>query len=111
MFKSSRKLIKDIASRSDRSNIFKETLLDAAINNEFGFKEEDILPLFAKYQSKRQIIIDILSFSTYVVQLPTQFHLRRSRNSNFVPRNRDRWFKANSVASSIASLVNNYTIL
>ena len=62
---------------SDRSIIFKETLLDAALKNEFGFKEQDILPLFVKYQSKRQILIDIISFLTYVVQLPTQFYLRR----------------------------------
>ena len=77
----------------DRSIVFKETLLDAALKNELGFKEPDILPLFVKYQSKRQLIVDILSFLTYVVQLPTQFYLRRSRNSNFVPKNRDRWFK------------------
>ena len=86
---------------SDRSILFKETLLDAAIKNEFGFKEQDILPLFTKYQSKRQILVDILSFLTYVVQLPTRFYLRRLRNSNFVlknnrgcdPRRRHRWFK------------------
>ena len=80
--------------KSDRSITFKETLLDAAIKNEFGFKEQDILPLFAKYQSKRQILIDLLSFSTHVVQLPTRFYLRRLQNSNFIPKNnRDRWFK------------------
>ena len=78
----------------DRSIVFKETLLDAAIKNEFGFQERDILPLFVKYQSKRQIIIDIFSFLTYVVQLPTQFYLRRLRNNNFVlKKNRHHWFK------------------
>ena len=80
--------------KSDRSSIFKETLLDAAINNEFGFKEPDILPLFVKYQSKRQILVDILSFLTYVFRLPTRLYLRRLQNSNFVLKNnRDRWFK------------------
>jgi hypothetical protein len=91
MFKSFKGLSKynasHIASRRDRSIIFKQTLLDAAISNEFGFKEQDILPLFVKYQSKRQILIDIFSFLTYVVQLPTQFYLRRLRNSNFIPKN------------------------
>ena len=85
---------KGLVLHRDRSIIFKETLLDAAMKNKFGFKEQDILPLFAKYQSKRQILIDILSFLTYVVQLPTQFYLRRSQNSSFVPKeNRARWFK------------------
>ena len=91
MFKSFNGLSKDnashIASRCDRSIIFKETLLDAAISNEFGFKEPDILPLFVKYQSKRQILINIFSFLTYVVQLPTRFYLRRLQNSNFVSNN------------------------
>ena len=97
MLKSSKKVALD----RDRSITFKETLLDAAINNEFGFKEQDVLPLFVKYQSKRQIIIDLLSFLTYVVQLPTRLYLRRLRNSNFVLQNnrgceasrRHRWFK------------------
>ena len=90
MFKSP----KGFASRRDRSIVFKETLVDAAINNEFGFKEQDILPLFLKYQSKRQILIDIFSFLTYVVQLPTRFYLQRLRNRNLVlKKNRDRWFK------------------
>ena len=85
---------KRIAVDRDRSIAFKETLLDAAIKNEFGFKEQDILPLFVKYQSKRQILIDLFSFLTYVVQLPTRFYLRRLRNSNFVLKNnRARWFK------------------
>ena len=80
--------------KSDRSIIFKETLLDAAIKNECSFKEQDVLPLFVKYQSKRQFLIDILSFLTYVVQLPTRFYLWRLRDSNFVLKNnRDRWFK------------------
>lgn len=80
---------------SDRSIIFKETL-DASINKEFGFQEQDILPLFVKYQSKRQILIDIFSFFTYVLQLPTQLHLRRLQNSNFMPKKRDRWFQTSS---------------
>ena len=85
---------KRIALRGERSITFKETLLDAAIKNEFGFKEQDILPLFVKYQSKRQILIDLFSFLTYVVQLPTRFYLRRLQNSNFVLKNnRARWFK------------------
>ena len=67
----------------DRSTIFKEILLDAALKNEFGFKEQDILPLFIKYQSKRQILIDLISFLTYVVQLPTRFYLRRAHKSKF----------------------------
>lgn len=79
----------------DRSIIFRETL-DASINQEFGFQEQDILPLFMKYQSKRQILIDIFSFFTYVLQLPTQLHLRRLQNSNFMPKKRDRWFQTSS---------------
>ncbi len=84
--------------KCDRSIIFKETLLDASIKNEFGFQERDILPLFLKYQSKRQILINIVSFMTYVVQLPTQFYLRRLQRSNTVyqPRTRFNWFKVGS---------------
>lgn len=76
---------------NDRSIIFRETL-DASINKEFGFQEKDILPLFLKYQSKRQILIDTFSFFTYILQLPTQLPLRRLQNSNLMPK-RDRWFK------------------
>ena len=72
--------------KRDRSILFKKTLLDASIKNEFGFQEQDILPLFLKYQSKRQIIINIVSFMTYVVQLPTQFYLRRLQRGNTVYR-------------------------
>ena len=70
-------------SRRDRSIIFKETLLDAALKNEFGFQERDILPLFAKYQSKRQILIDLISFLTYIVQLPTRLYLCRLRKGKY----------------------------
>lgn len=69
---------------SDRSTIFKQVLLDASVENKFGFQEQDILPLFVKYHSKRQIIIDLLSFSTYVLQLPTKFYLRRLQKNKFV---------------------------
>lgn len=69
--------------KSDRSTIFKEVLLDASIENRFGFQERDILPLFVKYHSKRQIIIDLFSFLTYVVQLPTKFYLRRLQKNKF----------------------------
>ena len=65
--------------KSDRSIIFRETLLEASYKNKLGFQERDVLPLFIKYQSKRQIFIDILSFMTYVLHLPTQFYLRRWR--------------------------------
>ncbi|WP_319419380.1 hypothetical protein [Pleurocapsa sp. FMAR1] len=84
--------------KSDRSIIFKETLLHASIKNEFGFQEQDILPLFLKYQSKRQTLINVVSFMTYVVQLPTQFYLRRLQRSNTVyqPKNRFNWFKIGS---------------
>lgn len=63
----------------DHSTIFKETVIDALIQNEFGFQEKDILPLFSKYQNKRQILIDIFSFFTYVLQLPTQLYLKKLR--------------------------------
>ena len=89
---------------SDRSTIFKETL-DASINQEFGFQEKDILPLFVKYQSKRQILIDIFSFFTYVLQLPTQLHLRRLQNSNFMPNKRDRWLKTMRQVDNSSSLL------
>ncbi len=81
--------------KRDRSILFKETLLDASLKNEFGFQEQDILPLFLKYQSKRQILINIVSFMTYVVQLATQFYLRRLQRGNTVyqPGTRFNWFK------------------
>ena len=88
----------------DRSIIFRETL-DASINKEFGFQEKDILPLFLKYQSKRQILIDTFSFFTYILQLPTQLHLRRLQNSNFMPKKRDRWFKTMRKADDGSSLL------
>ena len=101
MLNSSKRFI-DTASSCDRSTIFKNTLLDAALKNELGFKEQDILPLFLKYQSNRQIIIDFVSFLTakggqaqalpsqgrerltYVLQLPARFYLRRLRKDKFV---------------------------
>ena len=86
---------KGSVSPHDRSIIFKETLLDATTKNEFGFKEQDILPLFLKYQSKRQILIDMISFLTYVVRLPMRFHLRRLRRDKFIlksSRSRFDWF-------------------
>ena len=73
---------------SDRSTIFKQVLLDASIENKFGFQEQDILPLFVKYHSKRQIIIDLLSFSTYVLQLPTKFYLRRLQKKQVCSQSR-----------------------
>ena len=88
-----------IAPHHDRSIIFKETLLDAAIKNELGFKEQDILPLFLKYQSKRQILIDIVSFLTYVVRLPMRFQLRRLRKDKYVldrSSSRFDWFRTSS---------------
>ncbi len=85
MFKSP----KGLASRRDRSIIFKETLLDASSRNKFGFQEKDILPLFNKYQSKRQILINFVSFLTYVLQMPTLFYLRRLRQSNTININMD----------------------
>lgn len=103
MLKSPKGFLKDtashIASDDDRSIIFKEILLDAALENEFGFKEQDVLPLFVKYQSKRQILIDLISFLTYVVQLPTRLYLRRMRKSKFVldrSRGRFDWFTTSS---------------
>ena len=72
------------ATHRDRSIIFKQVLLDASIKNKFGFQEQDILPLFVKYHSKRQFIIDLLSFSTYVLQLPTKFYLRRLQKNQVV---------------------------
>ncbi len=72
------------ASRRDRSIIFKETLLDASIKNKLGFQEKDILPLFNKYQSKRQILINFVNFLTYVLQLPTFLYLRRLRKNNTI---------------------------
>ena len=108
MFNSSKEFLKDtaphIAPRRDRSIIFKETLLDAALKNEFGFKEQDILPLFVKYQSKRQILIDIVSFLTYVVRLPMRFQLRRLRKDKYVlkpSQSRFDWF-----TSSVKLLAN-----
>lgn len=83
--------------KSDLSTVFRQTLLDASVNNQFGFQEKDILPLFLKYQSKRQILIDVFSFLTYVLKLPTLFYLRRLRNSNLMPqKNRAYWFKTTS---------------
>ena len=83
----------------DRSILFKEILLDASIKNEFGFKEQDILPLFLKYQSKRQVLIDILSFFTYIFQLPTLFYLRRFHKNKYIlersPSHFD-WFTTSS---------------
>ena len=87
----------------DRSIIFRETL-DASINQEFGFQEKDILPLFVKYQSKRQILISIFSFFTYILQLPTQFHLRRLQNSKFIIFPGDRWFRATKKVDNSSSL-------
>ena len=85
MFKSSRLLTsKAIPSRGDRSIIFKDVLLNASVENEFGFQEKDILPLFVKYQSKRQLIIDVVSFLTYVLQLPTHFYLRRLQRNKLI---------------------------
>ena len=108
MFNSPKGFVKDtathIASHHDRSIIFKETLLDAALRNEFGFKEQDILPLFVKYQSKRQILIDIISFLTYVVRLPMRFQLRRLRKDKYVlkpSQSRFDWF-----TSSVKLLAN-----
>ena len=109
MLNSSKGFVKDLhsnntASRCDRSIIFKETLLDAALKNEFGFKEQDILPLFVKYQSKRQILIDIISFLTYIVQLPMRFQLRRLRKDKYVlkpSQSRFDWF-----TSSVKLLAN-----
>lgn len=90
--------------KSDRSTIFKQTLLDAAVKNQFSFQEKDILPLFLKYQSKRQILLDVFSFLTYVLRLPTLFYLRRLRNSNFMPqKNRAYWFKTTSKLSDGSS--------
>jgi hypothetical protein len=48
--------------KKDSSIIFKKILLQASLENEFGFKEADILPLFVKYQRKRQLLINIFSF-------------------------------------------------
>ena len=90
MFQILKGLLKDVtplwytASHRDRSTIFKQVLLDASIENKFGFQEQDILPLFVKYHSKRQIIIDLFSFSTYVLQLPTKFYLRRLQKKQVV---------------------------
>lgn len=70
--------------RGDRSTIFKEVLLHTLTENNFGFQEKDILPLFTKYQSKRQIIIDLVSFFTYVLQLPTYFYLRRLQRKKLI---------------------------
>ena len=67
----------------DRSLVYQEILLDALANNKFGFQKQDVLPLFVKYQTKRQILIDIFSFFTYVLQFPTLFYLRRLQKSNF----------------------------
>lgn len=88
---------------NDRSIIFKETL-DTSINQEFGFQEKDILPLFMKYQSKRQILISIFSFFTYILQLPAQFHLRRLQNSKFILSKSDRWFRAIRKVDNSSSL-------
>lgn len=84
--------------KSDRSIIFKETLLDASIKNKFGFQEKDILPLFNKYQSKRLILINFVSFLTYVLQLPTLLYLRRLRKNNTICNlnNRYSWGKTTS---------------
>lgn len=91
--------------KSDRSTIFRQTLLDAALNNQLGFQEKDILPLFLKYQSKRQILLNVFSFLTYVLKLPTLFYLKRLRNSNFVPqKNRAYWFKTTSKVGDRSSL-------
>ncbi|HEY9768169.1 MAG TPA: hypothetical protein V6C71_06610 [Coleofasciculaceae cyanobacterium] len=100
MFKSPKEFLKDdaklvlkdtaahmpwhTASRRDRSIIFQETLLDASIKNKFGFQEKDILPLFNKYQSKRQILINFVSFLTYVLQLPTLLYLRLFKKNNTI---------------------------
>ena len=59
--------------KKDKSIIFKD-LLNASIKNEFGFQEQDILPLFIKYQSKRQLLINTSNFLSYVLQLGTHFY-------------------------------------
>ena len=90
------------ASHRDRSIVFRETLLDALQKNQFSFQESDILPLFLKYQRNRQLLIDLVSFLTYVLRSPTQIYLRRLRNSQFVPKDlgdRAIWFKATKIDS------------
>ena len=78
----------------DRSVVFKEILLDASFKNPFGFQERDLIPLFNKYQRNRQFLINIISFCTYVLQLPTLPFLRRRRDSNFMLSDRKfKWFK------------------
>ncbi|MBE9048379.1 hypothetical protein IQ255_29000 [Pleurocapsales cyanobacterium LEGE 10410] len=80
--------------KCDRSTVFRQTLLDASIKNPLGFRERDLIPLFDKYQRNRQIAIDVLSFLTYVLKLPTLPFLRHWRHSNFALLNRkDKWFR------------------
>ena len=97
---SNRGSTRHIASHRDRSIVFQETLLDALQKNPLNFQESDILPLFLKYRRNRQILIDLVSFLTYVLRLPTQIYLRRLRNSKFVPKDlgdRALWFKATKI--------------
>ena len=104
MLNSSKELLSpNTASRcqkhQDFSSVFKEILLDASVKNEFGFKERDILPLFLKYQNKRQFISNILSFFTYVFQLPTLFYLQQFRKDKYSlcsSSSRFDWFTTNS---------------
>ena len=89
----------------DRSVVFKEILLDASARNPLSFKERDLVPLFDKYQRNRQFLINLISFCTYVLQLPTLPFLRRKRDSNFMLLDRKfKWFKTqrlNNVSSEL----------
>lgn len=82
--------------KSDRSIIFKN-VLDSSLKNQFDFQERDILPLFLKYQRKRRILIDLVTFLAHVLQLPTRIYWQWLKNSNFGLKNfsdRHFWFKS-----------------
>lgn len=88
----------------DSSIIFKEILLDASAQNPLGFQEGDFQPLFNKYQRNRQILINIISFCTYVLQLPTLFFLRRRRHSSFALSVRKfKWFRTPRLSNNTTS--------
>ena len=82
--------------QSDRSIIFKN-VLDTSLKNQFDFQEQDILPLFLKYQRKRRILIDLATFLAHVLQLPTRIYWQWLKNSNFMLKSsgdRHFWFKS-----------------
>ena len=75
-------LIEKIMLKTDRSLIYRNTLLHAIRQNKLGFQEKDILPLFIKYKKRQQTIVYALSFLAYIWRLPNFGYLYCARKSN-----------------------------